>query len=209
MEPPHKRLFGTWKIHWAAGKGGSYSMSGLLWIEKSLFFPGTCFSEWHEGIFVSCNFSRETFSEADFAEKCLKIIEEFRFPRQMLVLELTESISEVNSGQIYRNMTRLREEGIHMMLDDFGEGFATFSDLQKYPVTGVKLAKSLVDHIKEEKGRAILQAVVTVGHSMKLLVLAEGVENDQQLQLLKRWGVTPFRGIFSTIPFRSGRLRSL
>lgn len=163
-------------------------------LRKVCFFLERVFQNGTKEFFVSCNFSRETFSEGDFAEKCLKIIEEFRFPRQMLVLELTESISEVNSGQIYRNMTRLREEGIHMMLDDFGEGFATFSDLQKYPVTGVKLAKSLVDHIKEEKGRAILQAVVTVGHSMKLLVLAEGVENDQQLQLLKKMGCDAIQG---------------
>ena len=101
------------------------------------------------------------------------------------MLELTESVSAPNVGRIYENMVKLRQYGVRIMLDDFGEGFATFSDLRKYPVSGVKLSKSLVDDIKEEKGQAILQAVVQVGRSMELMVLAEGVEDDEQVHLLQ------------------------
>lgn len=166
-------------------KEGMISQLDFYGLDKVCAFLERIFRKGTRDFFISCNFSRQTFSRPDFTRQCREIIEKYEFPREMLVLELTESVSAPNVGRIYENMVKLRQYGVRIMLDDFGEGFATFSDLRKYPVSGVKLSKSLVDDIKEEKGQAILQAVVQVGRSMELMVLAEGVEDDEQVHLLQ------------------------
>ena len=76
------------------------------------------------------------------------------------------------------------DSGISVALDDFGEGFTSFYDLQKYPVKGLKLDKGLVDGALTPSGRAILRAMIQVGHELGMTILAEGVENDSQAQAL-------------------------
>ena len=144
---------------------------------------------WKKGVddfFVSCNFSRETFAVPDFAERCKEIIGLCSFPKEMLFFELTESASENNDLQIKQNMVALKEYGVRVALDDFGVGFTSFSDLQQYPVDGIKLDKGLVDNIMTKNGAAILRAMVQVGHELDMIILAEGVEREEQVQALRK-----------------------
>lgn len=135
--------------------------------------------------FISCNFSRETFAAEDFADRCREIIEPFRFPRELLIFELTESVSEPHVARIRQNMAELRRFGVSMALDDFGVGFTSFADLQEYPVDGVKLDKGLIDNLATERGVLILRAMVQLGHALGLTVLAEGVETQEQVEALQ------------------------
>lgn len=143
---------------------------------------------WEHGVndfFLSCNFSRETFAAPDFVERCQEIVGSYTFPRKMLVFELTESVSTQSGALIQSNMQRLRNYGIRSVLDDFGEGFTSFSDLQEYQVDGIKLDKGLIDNILTEKTNAILRAMVQIGHEMGLTILAEGVETEEQARALR------------------------
>ena len=135
--------------------------------------------------FISCNFSRETFAMPDFADRCIEIMESYQFPRELLIFELTESVSETHAAQIARNMAALKECGVRLALDDFGEGFTSFSDLQQYPVDGIKLDKRLIDNVMTKNGNAIVRAMVQVGHELGLTILAEGVERDDQVRTLQ------------------------
>lgn len=135
--------------------------------------------------FLSCNFSRETFSAEDFAQRCQEIITPYHFPRELLIFELTESTTASRLSAIRKNMLTLKEFGVRIALDDFGEGFTSFSDLQQYPVNGIKLDKGLIDHIHTENGSAILRAMVQVGHELGITILAEGVETAQQAAALR------------------------
>ena len=135
--------------------------------------------------FLSCNFSRETFAAPDFVERCREIIDPCDFNRGQLIFELTESVSTNNYIPIRNNMQALRQYGVRSALDDFGEGFTSFADLQEYPVDGIKLDKGLVDHILTKKTNSILRAMVQIGHEMGLTILAEGVETDAQAQALR------------------------
>ena len=135
--------------------------------------------------FVSCNFSRETFAAADFAQKVQKILNGFTFPRELLILEITESVSVRNAAQIRQNVIALKKYGVRVALDDFGEGFTSFYDLQKYPIDGIKLDKGLVDHVTTPIGTAILKAMIQVGHELNMTILAEGVETDAQVKALQ------------------------
>lgn len=135
--------------------------------------------------FISCNFSRKTYADPDFVKNCESIIEKYDFPRNMLVFEITESASEKNVDQINQNSVMIKELGIKILLDDFGEGFASFYDLHEYPIDGLKLDKALVDRYNTEKGNAILRGMTRMGHEMNLTVVVEGVESDEQVKELK------------------------
>ena len=139
-----------------------------------------------EDFFISCNFSRETFEAEDFAQKSIEIMQEYQFPRELLIFELTESALAHQLEQIRSNMHTLKAYGVSIILDDFGEGFTSFADLQQYPVDGIKLDKGLVDNIQTENGIAILRAMVQVGHDLGITILAEGVEDDDQVQALRQ-----------------------
>ena len=142
----------------------------------------------HKGIkdfYISCNFSRKTFSAHDFVDNCLEIFSRYDFPKKMLAFEMTESVNVKNISQANKNAMQLKDLGIRLLLDDFGEGFASFFDLSEYPVDGLKLDKALVDNITTQKGHTILLGMTRMGHELNLTVIVEGVENDEQVKKLQ------------------------
>lgn len=150
-------------------------------LKEVCFFLKGLLKEGVDTFFVSCNFSRDTFAAADFVQKVQEIMNGFTFPRELLILEITESVSVRNAAQIRQNIIALKKYGVRVALDDFGEGFTSFYDLQKYPIDGIKLDKGLVDHVTTP----ILKAMIQVGHELNMTVLAEGVETDEQVRALQ------------------------
>ena len=142
---------------------------------------------------------------------CRAIIDSFRFPRELLIFELTESTSVKHLAQIKANMAALKRCGIRIALDDFGEGFTSFSDLQEYPVDGIKLDKRLVDNALTKTGQAILRAMIQAGHELDLTILAEGVETASQAQVLRALHCDVIQGFqfFAPIPEAEARERLL
>ena len=151
-------------------------------LKEVCFFLKGLLKEGVDTFFVSCNFSRDTFAAADFVQKVQEIMNGFTFPRELLILEITESVSVRNAAQIRQNIIALKKYGVRVALDDFGEGFTSFYDLQKYPIDGIKLDKGLVDHVTTPIGTAILKAMIQVGHELNMTILAEGVETDEQVR---------------------------
>ncbi len=135
--------------------------------------------------FISCNFSRKTFASENFVERCSEKIMRYEFDRRMLIMEMTESASTSDFTIIIENATKMKAMGLRIALDDFGEKFTSFFDLQEYPVDIIKLDKRLIDNIQTPKGRAILRGMVQVGHDVGLLILAEGVEEEEQVHALR------------------------
>ncbi len=139
-----------------------------------------------ETFFISCNFSRETFAAEDFVDQCKRIIDEYHFPTKLLIFELTESALERNLSQIKQNILDLKAYGISIAIDDFGDGFTSFYDLQHYPMDGIKLDKSLIDNITTKNGYSIVRAITQIGHELGIVTLAEGVESDDQVHALQK-----------------------
>lgn len=134
------------------------------------------------GFFISCNISRDTFSSPEFAGRCTAIIERYHFPREMLILELTESGVTNEAAMVYQNALDLKALGVSIVLDDFGTGYATISDLLTFQFDGLKLDKSFVDHLTTRDGQIIMQGIVEMMHRLGLTVLAEGVETEEQMR---------------------------
>ncbi len=149
-----------------------------------------------DAFFISCNFSRETFSAPDFSSRAKDIMERYRFPRELLIFEITESASVQRVVQIRQNIIALRQYGIRVALDDFGEGLTSFYDLHKYPIDGIKLDKGLIDYTLTPSGAAILKAMVQVGHELNMTILAEGVESQQQARALQEIRCDVIQGFY-------------
>ncbi len=135
--------------------------------------------------YISCNFSRKTFSSYDFVDNCREIFNKYNFPMSMIAFEMTESVNVKNIEQANQNALRLKDLGVKLLLDDFGEGFASFYDLTEYPVDGLKIDKALVDNIHTSKGNTILRGMTRMGHELNMTVIVEGVESDDQVKELQ------------------------
>ena len=94
-----------------------------------------------------------------------------------------------------------------MIFDDFGVGFSTFHDLQDYPMDGLKLDKELVDNMWTEKGGIILNALVETGHRIGMTILAEGVEEERQIEVLQRLHCDVIQGFRFSVPLPEAEAR--
>ena len=159
--------------------------------------------------FISCNFSRSTFSAPDFADRCAQTVQRHTFLRKLLILEVTESqrMEPWEAEQMRRNIQTLRQQGMRVIFDDFGTGFSSFRDLQNYPMDGLKLDTELVDNMQTETGKLILHALVDTGHRMGLTILAEGVEDEGQIETLRRLRCDAFQGFQFSVPLPEAEAR--
>jgi EAL domain-containing protein (putative c-di-GMP-specific phosphodiesterase class I) len=111
-----------------------------------------------------------------------------------LALEITES-SLATHGEIVTILQSLRAKGIRVEIDDFGTGYSSFSYLTRFPVDTVKIDKSFVDRIATGvDDAAITQAIITMAHSLRLTVVAEGIEQEDQAAVLRAQGCDEFQG---------------
>ena len=171
-------------------------------LEKTCAFLEDLDRQGVRGFFLSCNFSRRTFSTPEFSQRCLEIVRRHTFTRKLLILEVTESqqIDQRQAEQMLQNILEIRDNGIRVIFDDFGMGFSSFHDLQDYPMDGLKLDKVLVDNMWTQRGRIILRALVETGHKMGMTILAEGVEEERQIQALQELRCDVLQGFRFSVP---------
>lgn len=179
---------------------GDISRLDYLMLEYVCAFLERNFGCRSDGFFLSCNFSRTTFTSPDFAERCKEITEQYKFNKSLLTFELTESPDPGDVEQIRKNAEQLKAYGIRLALDDFGEGYTSLKDLLNYPIDIIKLDKSLTDSITGEKGRRILQTLISAGHEASMKCLAEGVEDEQVLEILKEMSCDAVQGYMFYYP---------
>ena len=130
-----------------------------------------------------------------------RILEETGLEPRWLELELTESLSMANPEQSVPLMQRLKDIGVSLSIDDFGTGFSNLSYLKRFPVDRLKIDLSFVREITTDPGSlAISEAIITMSHSLNLQVVAEGVENEGQLQLLGARHCDLIQGYFFSPP---------
>lgn len=189
-----------------AGRIGDLDFYGL---EKVCGFLDELERQQIRDFFISCNFTRKTFCSPDFAQRCIEIVQRYSFTRKLLILEVTESqrLNSSEMAQMLQNITAIREFGVRVIFDDFGVGFSTFHDLQDYPMDGLKLDKDLMDNMWTEKGWIILNALVETGHRIGMTVLAEGVEEEWQVEILQSLHCDVIQGFYFSVPLPAGEVR--
>ena len=181
---------------------GRISQLDLYCLEKSCAFLEDLDRREIRTFFLSCNISRRTFSMPGFSRQCLEIVQRYTFTRKLLILEVTESqrTNREQAGQMLENILDIRSSGMRVMFDDFGVGFSSFHDLQDYPMDGLKLDKMLVDNMCTQRGRILLRALVKTGHKLGMTILAEGVEEEEQIRTLRELRCDVLQGFRFSVP---------
>ncbi len=135
---------------------------------------------------ISINVSAKNIGSEDFASRIKAILAETNFPAQCLEIEITEYSLADSQETTIKNIETLRELGVHVALDDFGTGYTSIAQLMKLPINLLKIDKSLIDDIERNNTiRDLVDSVIYMGHVMNCDVISEGVENEQQLGVLK------------------------
>lgn len=156
---------------------------------------------------VAVNISGKQLKHPDFLEMLTAIIQETGIDPTNLELEFTESIIMENVENTVEIFRRLKEMGIQLSIDDFGTGYSSLNYLKHFPVDRIKIDKSFIDDINHnESDAAIIQAIVSMAQSLSLRVVAEGVENSDQLHRLTTLGCDEVQGFYLAMPMHAKAL---
>ncbi len=150
---------------------------------------------------LSVNISPAQFRDPEFESKVAEIIEETAFPIDRLELEITEGYLIENPDRAIAAVSNLKALGVSMALDDFGTGYSSIGYLRRYNFDKVKIDKSLAGLVDTDpQAGALVVATVGIAKALNLSVTAEGVENEDQLRLLKMAGCNYLQGYYFSRP---------
>ncbi|MGB4658129.1 MAG: EAL domain-containing protein [Mobilitalea sp.] len=154
-----------------------------------------------EKMFVSVNISPLQIINPDFLEMINIAIHETEIEPDMLGIEITETALLESFGMVAEKMDILRRRGIHISLDDFGMGFSSLNHLRTLPIDTVKIDKSFIDDIIiDEKSHILTEEIIRISHKLGANIVAEGVEHEEQVELLKEYGCDIIQGYFYSKP---------
>ena len=158
---------------------------------------------------VSINVSMESLMDVNFPDRVQAIADEFKFPLGQLVLEITESQLMADVAAILDSLIRLRLKGVALAVDDFGTGYSNLAQLKHAPVSELKIDRSFVTMgCQDEEGRVILETAISMGKKLGMRVVAEGVEDLVEWELVQALGVDEVQGYFVARPMPAAELAS-
>lgn len=166
-------------------------------------------SSWPAHLRVSVNVSVTQLNQDDMVAVVQRALERSALPAHRLELEITESVL-ADDRRIIRTLEHISALGVGLALDDFGTGYSSLATLRELPVDRVKIDRSFVRAIHErDDDVAVVRAIVGMAHALDLLVLAEGIEAREQLDLLRDLGCDEMQGYFLGRPVELSRMARL
>ena len=158
--------------------------------------------------FVAVNVSSRLFSRGELDSRVARVLADSGLDPALLELEVTESAVMADPDAALALLERLRALGVRLAIDDFGTGYSSLARLKRLPVHKLKLDQSFVKGLPHDQDDiAITRAVITLGHSLGLKVLAEGIEQPEQAELLERLGCDHAQGYYFGRPQPAEALR--
>jgi diguanylate cyclase (GGDEF)-like protein/PAS domain S-box-containing protein len=159
---------------------------------------------------VAVNIAARQFEIPDLDERIMNILQKSGLSALHLECEITESTLMQSPENALRMMQRLRERGIHLALDDFGTGYSSLAYLKRFPINTLKIDKAFIDDIATSaEDRHMAQAIITIAHNLGLKVVAEGVEHENQLSILRRYKCEMLQGYLYSKPLNAVRFERL
>jgi EAL domain-containing protein (putative c-di-GMP-specific phosphodiesterase class I) len=161
--------------------------------------------KWHEkgfsGLTVSVNLSSRQFQQADLVSQVTNALADTGLEPDKLDLEITESNAMQNAEHSINTLWGLKKQGVRISMDDFGTGYSSLNYLKRFPIDRIKLDQSFVRDLPGDKDdAAIAMAVIAMGRSLELVVIAEGVETEEQLEFLKDRDCDQLQGFLFSRP---------
>ncbi|MDI9818322.1 MULTISPECIES: bifunctional diguanylate cyclase/phosphodiesterase [unclassified Legionella] len=160
---------------------------------------------WHqEGykeLSIAVNISGRQFRQSQLPEMVADILQKTGLAAKYLELELTESLLVDDLERAVETMYQLKDMGVKLVIDDFGTGYSSLSYLKQFPVDKLKIDRSFISElVNQENDAAIARAIINLGHSLNLEVLAEGVETELQKQFVEKYGCDYAQGYYFKPP---------
>ena len=146
--------------------------------------------------YISCNFARATIDSDKFFDKFKEIAEKYDFDRSKLYLEITDDSVEGNVEQAMVNITRCKQMGFRIALDDIGAGNTSFADFGKYDIDLAKIDRSIVSNLDQETGVKLLESIIQLATKFNMRILCEGVETEEQLKTITDNGCDFVQGYY-------------
>ncbi len=161
-------------------------------------------------IHVAVNISARQFHEQDVTETVIRILDESGLAPEYLDLELTESSIMKNADSAADVLNRLKEMGVNIAIDDFGTGYSSLASLKRLPIDALKIDQSFVrDVTTDPDDAALVMAIITLAHNLRLKVIAEGVETEEQLSFLHLLRCDEIQGYVFSKPLPAEAIVSL
>ncbi|MDR6765500.1 diguanylate cyclase (GGDEF)-like protein/PAS domain S-box-containing protein [Acidovorax delafieldii] len=172
------------------------------WVVREVCRQG---QQWREAglppLNLALNVSPRQFHLTDLAGCTAAALQASGFPAALLELEITESALAERTEEARQVLVRLRELGVRIAVDDFGTGYSSLAQLKRFPIDVLKIDQGFIRDIPQsEDDMAISAAIIAMGHSMGLSVLAEGVETEGQLAFLRERGCDSYQGYLCSRP---------
>ncbi len=158
---------------------------------------------------IAVNLSAVQFEHKPLIETLRRLIEKYQIDPEHLIIEITESTAMHHIDVSIRTFEKLRNLGISLAIDDFGTGHSSFLYLKDLPVDELKIDREFIRNLSDgSKEEIILESIIQLANRLGLIVTAEGVETQQQADILKRLGCQQFQGYLLAMPLPVDRLES-
>lgn len=182
--------------------------SGLIielgeWILRESCFQAKKWLDQDMPCRISVNVSTVQFKQSALIEKVEQALQDSQLPPELLQLELTESAIMSDVEDNITRLQHLKDMGVTIAVDDFGTGYSSLSYLKKFPIDTLKIDRSfIVDLAENDHDRAIVKAIMGLADSMNIKVVAEGVENIEQLKILHQYKCEFIQGYYFSKPLK-------
>jgi diguanylate cyclase (GGDEF)-like protein/PAS domain S-box-containing protein len=159
---------------------------------------------------ICVNVSARQFMDKNWVGRVADALAKSGMDAAYLELELTESLIMQDAGQAVATMKELQVLGVNLSIDDFGTGYSSLSALKRFPVGRLKIDKSFIDDLPDdENDRAVARAVISLGRSLNLRVIAEGVETEAQVEFLRENNCDEAQGYYFSKPLAAGDIEAV
>jgi diguanylate cyclase (GGDEF)-like protein/PAS domain S-box-containing protein len=167
--------------------------------------------KWHDqgftNLMVAVNVSVLQFHKGNIIETVTQILEETKLPPNYLVLEITESVlQDIEESKCI--IERLGEIGVKVAVDDFGTGYSSLTVLNRLPIHYLKIDKSFIDDLNTN-GKSLVKTIIEMGRNLKFELIAEGIENQKQLDYLKQNGCQYGQGYYFSKPMAANYIEEI
>ena len=150
---------------------------------------------------IAINVSPTQYASSGFAKRVTALAEAFDINPEFIIFEITEEVAAGAIDNIIDIMRQLTQQGFKFSIDDFGTGYSSLRYLKNLPLTELKIDKSFVDEItKENRADAIVKTIIDMAHNFKLVVVAEGVESEDQFDILAKYRCDQYQGYLFSKP---------
>ena len=171
------------------------------WVMHRAFSDSMELSRYGDDFTISINLSAHYLQDPKFESDINELLEQTNANASKFILEVTESAVFINSVNTNQLLKRLTDRGFRISVDDFGTGYSTLTHLRRFPISELKIDRSFVDKIvTDAEDASIVDAMIGLGESLDINVVAEGVETQEVLEALRKFGCHTIQGFLICKP---------